>query len=388
MLQTINTESLQPGMYVVRIIKQTGNLEITVGGRIKSADTIDNIKHKGVLEVEIDLEKSTHLETLPEFFEDDYLSATGLTYNQQLESTLELHEQAKSIHRRLLKRVAKGKIADIDEVNTITEKLINTAFECDHALHLVTLLNENDDYFLEHGINCALLIVIFGHALGLDKSTLHHLGVGAMLMDIGMVKLPLLLTQKPANLSPDETTKMQRHVDISLKLIEDINGIDAVSLEVVKQHHERIDGSGYPDGLRDNQISVHGKMAAIVDIYDSLNTHRPYREGLKPAVALAELQKAEFGLDQSLVSQFIACMGAHPVGSIVQLTSGKIGMVTRLNKHQILAPVIMVFYDLLSKQEQASRLDLSQSEEEIMTSVCLEDFKIGMPKLLSKIVSN
>jgi HD-GYP domain-containing protein (c-di-GMP phosphodiesterase class II) len=384
MLQLINIDALLPGMFIVKVIKQAGKITVATAGRVNGQQDINNLLDKGILQVQIDLTKSTHLDTEDGLndLDETYVNASGLSYSQQLEHSLMLHDQAKTIQGRLIKRVAKGNIADLEEVNNITQEIVTKAFECDDALAITTLLKDNDEYFLEHGINCAILMVMFGRSLEIEKSTLQHLGVGALLMDIGMVKLPLLLTQKTDSLSVQESQRMQRHIDIALKLLEPIEDIDEISLTVIKQHHERLDGTGYSDGLRGEQISQYGRMAAIVDTYDSLTTSRPYRDTFKPADALKKMQAEGLGLDKELLGKFIGCIGANPIGSLVKLASGKLAMVMRLNRLHPLTPTVMVFYNLTTKTAEVAQLDLSKVEDEIVDSVSPEDYDIGLSVFL------
>jgi HD-GYP domain-containing protein (c-di-GMP phosphodiesterase class II) len=384
MLEFVNIDALLPGMFIVKVIKQAGKITVATAGKINDQQDINSLIDKGILQVQIDPAKSTHLNT-DEGVNDlgeTYLNASGLSYSQQLEHSLMLHDQAKTIQGRLIKRVAKGKIADLEEVNNITKEIVTKAFECDDALAITTLLKDNDEYFLEHSINCAILMVMFGRSLEIEKSTLQHLGAGALLMDIGMVKLPLLLTQKTDSLSVQETQRMQSHIDIGLKLLDPIEGIDEISLTVIKQHHERLDGTGYPDGLRGEQISQYGRMAAIVDTYDSLTTSRPYRDTFKPADALKKMQAESLGLDKELLGKFIGCIGPNPIGSLVKLASGKLAMVMRLNRLHPLSPTVMVFYNLTTKTDEVAQLDLSKVEDEIVGSVSPDDFGIGLPIFL------
>ena len=387
MLQLINIDTLLPGMFIVKVTKQAGKLSIATAGKIGGKEDIANLVDKGILQVQVDLTKSTHLDIDVRGndindLDDMYVNASGLSYNQQLEHSLKLHDQAKSIQGRLMKRVAKGKIADLGEIDEITQEIVKNAFECDDALGISTMLKENDEYFLEHSINCAILMVMFGRALEIDKTTLQHLGAGALVMDIGMVKLPLLLTQKANSLSVQEIQRMQSHVDIALRLLEPINGVDEISLTVIKEHHERLDGAGYPDGLRGEQISQYGRMAAIVDTYDSLTTTRPYRDAFRPAEALKKMQNEDLGLDKNLVSKFIGCIGANPIGSLVKLASDKLATVMRLNRHQPLSPVVMVFYNLTTNLDEVSQLDLSKVDDEIIGSVSPDDFGIKLSGFL------
>lgn len=386
MLQRVNIGALLPGMFIVKVTKQAGKMTVTTAGKVNDQHDIANMVAKGILQVQIDLNKSSHLEAEGESQLDEldevYSNSSGLTYNQQLEHSLMLHDRAKDIQGRLIKRVAKGKVADLEEIDVITQQIVKKAFECDDALAITTMLNQDDEYFLNHSINCAILMVMFGRSLGIEKSTLQHLGAGALLMDIGMVKLPLLLTQKADSLSKQERLRMQRHVDIALELLEPIEGIDEISLTVIKQHQERIDGSGYPDGLRAEQISQFGRMAAIVDTYDSLTTTRPYREAFKPAEALRKMRDEELGLDKELVGKFIGCIGPNPIGSLVKLASGKLAMVMLLNPHHPLSPFVMVFYDLTTKKDEVAKLDLSTVADEIVGSVSPDDFGIRLSEFL------
>ena len=390
MLELVNIDALVLGMFVVKVTQQSGNISVTSAGKLITHSDILGLVDKGILQVQIDLTKSTHLDIddkpddLSDLSELDaqYINASGLSYNQQLEHSFKLHDQAIKIHKRLIKHVAKGKISGLEEINHITQQLVSNAFDCDDALGIVTLLKESDEYFLEHSINCAILMVMFGRSLEIEKSTLQHLGVGALLMDLGMIKLPLLLTQKADSLSVQETQRIQRHVDIALKLLEPMEVIDKTSLSVIKLHHERLDGTGYPLGLKGEQISQYGRMAAIVDTYDSLTTSRPYRDSLKPADALTKMQKEDWGLDKELVGKFIVCIGTNPIGSLVQLDSGKLAMVMRLNRLQPLSPVVVVFYNSTTKSDEIAQLDLSKVEDEIVGSVSPDDFGVNLASFL------
>lgn len=384
MLKLIEIDQLIPGMFIVKVTKQAGKLTVTSAGKVKDKEVIVKLVNQGILQVQIDLSKSTHLDTAEETVEWDqaYTNSSGLNYAEQLEHSLKIHEQVKEVQGRLIQRVAKGKITDLDEINEITRDIVKKAFECDDTINITTMLKESDEYFLEHSINCAILMVMFGRALDIEKPILEHIGAGALLMDIGMIRLPLLLTQKADTLSAKETQQMQRHVDTALKLLGPINGIDEISLTVIEQHHERIDGSGYPNGLSEQQISLYGKMAAIVDTYDSLTSNRPFRDAFKPGDALKKMEAEQLGLDKELVSKFISCIGANPVGTLVKLASGKLAMVMRLNRHTPLSPVVMVFYNMNTKSDEVAQLDLSKVDDEILSSVSPDDFGIELPTFL------
>lgn len=386
MLQLTNIDALLPGMFIVKVTEQVGKVAVATAGKITDIQAIRSLAEQGILQVQVDLSKSSHLgsESVAEESDDTYVNVSGLSYNQQLDRSLKLHAQAKTIQGRIIKRVAKGKVADLEEVDHITQQIVAKTFECNDALGITTMLKDDDEYALEHSINCAILMVMFGRSLNIDKATLQHLGVGALLMDIGMGKLPLLLTHKNDSLTPQETIRMQRHVDTALKMLESVSCIDDISLAVIKEHHERQDGSGYPHGLAGEQISQYGRMAAIVDTYDSLTANRPYRQACMPAQALKKMLDEDLGLDKELVSKFINCIGAHPIGSLVKLASGKLAMVMRLNQLAPLSPVVMVFYNLSTKLDEVAQLDLSKLEDKIIGSISPDDFGVSLSGFLSQ----
>ncbi|MEP7704176.1 HD domain-containing phosphohydrolase [Paraglaciecola sp. 25GB23A] len=382
MLKVIEISELKSGMFVTRVVKQEGKFYVTSGGRIKKQDDINKLVAKGIIQVEIDLKKSM-------FDKNKNLSLgsdeSNQDYGKQLEHSLKIYEQAKDIHSRLMTRVAMGKVADLQSVNEVSQHLLERVFEHEDAISIVTLLSENDQYFIEHSVNCAILIILFARHLGFEPELMRQLGAGAMLMDIGMMKLPLLLTEKPEHFSQTDTQKMQKHVKIALDLVDKIDAISEVSKEVIELHHERLDGSGYPAKLTEQHISVYGRMAAIVDVYDSLTTKRPHRSAHKPADALRLMAEEIPGLDQQLFKEFVLCIGANPVGSLVKLDSEKLAMVLRRNKRDPLNPVVMVFYDLQTKiSAEPYPLDLAKSDDVIAASINPDDFGMNLQQFLLK----
>jgi HD-GYP domain-containing protein (c-di-GMP phosphodiesterase class II) len=382
MLKVIEISELKSGMFVTRVVKQEGKFYVTSGGRIKKQDDINKLVAKGIIQVEIDLKKS--------IFDKNKNLSLGLDesnqdYGKQLEHSLKIYEQAKDIHSRLMTRVAMGKVADLQSVNEVSQHLLERVFEHEDAISIVTLLSENDQYFIEHSVNCAILIILFAGHLGFEPELMRQLGAGAMLMDIGMMKLPLLLTEKSEHFSQTDTQKMQKHVKIALDLVNKIDAISEVSKEVIELHHERLDGSGYPAKLTEQHISVYGRMAAIVDVYDSLTTKRPYRDAHKPADALRLMAEEIPGLDQELFKEFVLCIGANPVGSLVKLDSEKLAMVLRRNKRDPLNPVVMVFYDLQTKSSaEPYPLNLAKSDDVIAASINPDDFGMNLQQFLLK----
>ncbi|WP_438864503.1 HD-GYP domain-containing protein [Neptunicella sp.] len=380
MIKIISIENLLPGMYVTRITQPQQRIKVTSTGLVKTATAIKALQDRGITELEIDLAKSIHTvqesdpPSLP--LSDQVLT----TFGQQVEQTLELYEQTKSIHSKIIQRINKNRYANIADVHDLTNKIIDNVFESEEATRVVTQIRQVDEYLIEHSVNCSILMALFARYLNFDQQSIHQLAVGALLMDIGMAKVPLLVVQKRGALSAKETRQMEGHVDFAADVAEQSGCMSQVSIDVITHHHERLDGSGYPDGLIGEHVSVYARMAAIVDTYDSLTAKRPYRDAMTPAAALSFMMENEKQkMDVELMEKFAKCINLYPVGSVVKLQSGKLAMVLRANQYPPSSPMVMSFYDIQKNcHESIQQIDLSQSEDAIVSSILPEDFNLNM----------
>ena len=186
----------------------------------------------------------------------------------------------------------------------------------------------------------------FGRHLGLPRESLLSLGTGALLFDIGNSKLPEGLLNKPGRLSPDEFQVMKQHVEFGTEIVRKIQGSGMEMIDMVRAHHERFDGSGYPLGTRGADIPLFGRIAGILDCYDAITSDRSYQRAISPHQALRVLYNARnAGFQEELVEQFIQCLGVYPTGSLVELVSGEVGIVIAQNRVRRLRPKIMLILD-------------------------------------------
>ena len=167
-----------------------------------------------------------------------------------------------------------------------------------------------------------------------------------LLQDVGKTKLPAALLKKNTPFSSEEIEMAKRHVELSAEILSATPGISPKLPALALLHHERQDGTGYPRGLKGDQIGLYGSIAAIADTFDALTAARPYAEPLSPSSALSYLYKERgTGFHSDLVEQFIQCVGAFPVGSVVELNSGETGIVITQNLVRRLKPRVMVVLD-------------------------------------------
>ncbi len=179
-----------------------------------------------------------------------------------------------------------GRQLEVERVSPLIERMVGSIFSNKDALLGLTRIRRMDRYTFEHSVSSAVLMVSFARTLGLDKECIREIGVGALLHDIGKTLVPPEILNKPACLTDEEFVIMRGHVVHSRQLLEGSKGISPVAPGVAAEHHERMDGSGYPNGIKGDEISRYGQMAAIVDVYDAITADRVYHKGMESHRAL------------------------------------------------------------------------------------------------------
>jgi HD-GYP domain-containing protein (c-di-GMP phosphodiesterase class II) len=214
------------------------------------------------------------------------------------------------------------------------------------AMMLLNTLRQKGTYELARAMDTSILMITFGRFLQYPKERLEILGLAGMLLDVGKTKLPDSVLKKKDMLSPDEYELVKAHVMHSVELIGAAPDLPPGVAEIVAQHHERQDGSGYPSGLKGDEISIDGAVAALVDSFSALTSARPYAAQASPSNALSLMHKLRSTLfHEALVEQFIQCIGIYPVGSAVELNTGEVGIVIAQNLVRRLQPKVMVILD-------------------------------------------
>ncbi|MCW8334306.1 HD-GYP domain-containing protein [Vibrio paucivorans] len=253
--------------------------------------------------------------------------------------------EARSLAQKLMNMTFSGKVIEVDIIEDWADDMIESVLIDPDALQCVSALRKKDAYLLEHSVNVACLLVTFGRFLGMEKETLKQMAIGGIIHDVGKIKVDDKVLHKPGKLTPEEFEHMKLHQVYAEAIIENVNGLSQVSRDVCLTHHEKLDGNGYPLGLTAEQMPVHGRMSGIVDIYDALTADRCYKKGMNSAEAFKIiLSLTPFHLDKDLVYKFINCIGVYPVGSLVELNDGRVGIVWSSNEKESLKPEVKCFY--------------------------------------------
>jgi len=357
--------SLEIGMFVAAI-ENSEQVMVTNAGRVSTMDLVVKLKNKGVSFVWIDPARSS-------FTPEKSLTAIAIVSdtangikNRELaqKQASELLHEAKGLVRKVLSETFEGKAIDVTKVEALAENMIESVMDNADAFKCVSALRSKDAYLLEHSVNVAVLLVTFGRYLGLSRNMLRQLAVGGILHDVGKIKVDSNVLNKPGKLTPDEFEHMKLHQVYAIPIMSEAQGLSQVSKDVCLMHHEKLDGRGYPRGLKGEQLPLHGRMSCIVDIYDALTATRCYKEAMSPSAAFKILLSlTPFHLDESLVYEFIRCIGVYPVGSLVELSDGRVGIVWETEGRDVLHPVVKCFYSNKHKHyTEVALVDLKKSE--------------------------
>jgi HD-GYP domain-containing protein (c-di-GMP phosphodiesterase class II) len=248
----------------------------------------------------------------------------------------------------LLKPVGQpGGVLEAKDVKQSVTQLTDSVVRNPDAMLLVTRLREKSAAAHARALQVSIYMIVFGRFLELAREELELLGLVGLLQDVGKTRLPASVMEKDTTLTPEEAEIFKRHVLLGAEILKETPGMPPRLLELAILHHERQDGTGYPRGLKGDQIGLYGSIAAIADTFDTLTAQRPRGgEPLSPSAALSYLYKERgAGYHSDLVEQFIQCVGVFPVGSVVELNSGEVGLVITQNLVRRLKPRVMIVLD-------------------------------------------
>lgn len=253
---------------------------------------------------------------------------------------------AVKVIRNLMDDIRLGRQIEIASTKPSVEKIVASVMRNSNAMMTMRRLKNLDDYTFLHSVSVCAMLVSFSKVVEMELNAIHEVALGALIHDVGKMRVAQAVLNKPAKLTDDEYRHIKSHVVLGSDLIRQLPGIPALTMEPLELHHERFDGGGYPKGLKGEEISPVGRMAAIVDVYDALTSDRVYRKGISPAAAVQKLfEWSKHHFDPEMTKVFLKSVGIYPVGTLVQLESGRLGVVIEQSDTHLLTPVVRVMYD-------------------------------------------
>lgn len=360
-------------MEQVEQLRACGVETLDVSGEIASdpdpASSVEEPDEESVIAGSSGMPVSTNPSTLP--------------FEEELPAAKYVYTAAKNVIEQAMLDVRMGRDINMDAVNQVVSEMADSVLRNPDALTSLSRLKHFDEYTFFHSVNTSLLALSLGRNLGVEEPLLHQLGVGTLLHDIGKTKVPLEILNKPGKYEDHEFEIMKQHVMRGAEVLSGTTGLTDNFLKPALEHHERVDGTGYPYRRQKSELSQSGMMAAVVDIYDAITSDRCYHKA-KPAheaLQFLYLISQKGHLEHTLVQRFIQVVGVYPVGSIVRLNTGEVAIVTRINRQSPLEPVIMIVKGpgntLLSHPEtvdlaqpdNASRRSISAVTDPVLTGI-------------------
>ena len=265
------------------------------------------------------------------------------TVEEEIASIYPIFEKSQLATREIFKAIANEQNLDLTHVSEIIDSMVDSIERTPDALMWLAKLKQTDDYAFNHALNVSINLMAFASFLSLPKKQIKELGLAGLLQDIGKVKISSKVLLKPGKLSPAEFEVAKKHVDEGLSILEKTSNIPSSVIFLVAQHHERIDGSGYPYKLSGKQLGLESQIAGLIDTYCAMTSNRPYAKASPNQQTLEQLNELSgHQFSNTIIDQLVQFMGIYPVSSLVELNTGEIAVVIQQNQVRRLLPRVMI----------------------------------------------
>lgn len=356
--ERIPIEDLKIGMFVERVESTSTACPIKQAGYIRSEAILMALKQYDVEYVvvkseddEVANQNSPLVDKPPTQAEDIAQKLEETNLATRIAKVLDLAKHAETQLKHLCSRIESIGEKDFEVLEHIANDINKVLADDPVSTMLLIKLHDTQPTVYDHSISVAMLTGIFAHNMGFEAAICHELIMAGLLHDIGLTTVPKRIMENKGYLSDTETRILQGHVDLGKEVLQaQYKNISDICMSAMLHHHERLDGSGYPEGLKDEAISFWGKIMAITDSYESMTSARYSRERKTNNEAMAILIKESgSAYDASLVALFAQLIGAYPIGSCVLCNRNNerfLGIVTQDNKIAPLKPTIAIFFDV------------------------------------------
>ena len=287
-------------------------------------------------------------------------------FNDEVKRAAKICAKGKEAVVSMFQEARMGKAIEAEAAAPLVEEISNSVLRNPGALISLARLKTADDYTYMHSVAVCALMIALSRQLGLEEQQTRDAGMAGLLHDLGKAMIPLEILNKPGKLTDAEFALVKTHPEEGHKLLLEGKGISEVAKDVCLYHHEKVDGSGYPKGLNNETISLFARMGAVCDVYDAVTSNRPYKAGWDPAESIKRMAEWKGHFDPTVFQAFVKSLGIYPVGSLIRLESGKLGVVVEQGEQSLLKPKVRVFFSTKSQAYiKPELIDIARSSEKI-----------------------
>ena len=329
------------------------------GGLLISSDNlVASLRQTGLSMVTIDTDKG---DDLPE----DVKPLTDPTrkpppegrlvhFDEEVERAAEIRTETADTLKTALEDVVSGKGVNVEKINEASVVITESILRNVDAMVSLTRLKKHDPYTAMHCMNVCTLVVAVAQADGADGETLPMITAATLLHDVGKTRVPLEILNKPGRFEPHELQEMRKHPAHSMEIMREEEGFAEDAIAIAGQHHEMLDGSGYPYGLKGDEIHPYARITAVADVYDALTAKRVYKPAMPAHQALMRIHKnRDTEFDAHYIDLFVRTLGVYPVGTLVELNTREWGVVYEPNPDNSHKPTLGII-TLPSQKERAA----------------------------------
>lgn len=362
MLKKIKFEEICEGMYVHELCASWISSPFWQKSfLIEEPETIEKIKAAGIREVWIDTEKGCDvlspavLESHPQESVSDLPSPSvpasfdeiaPVSLDVEMGRAAKIVDKSKDAVCSMFTEARMGKAIEAEQAMPLVEEIATSVMRNPGALIGLARLKTADDYTYMHSVAVCALMIALSRQLKLSDDETREAGLAGLLHDIGKMAVPPDILNKPGKLTDEEFVSIKEHPAAGYQMLLEAKGVGEIALDVCLHHHEKMDGTGYPEGLEGDQISLYARMGAVCDVYDAITSNRPYKAGWCPAESLRKMSEWSRGhFDDRVFQAFVKSIGIYPVGTLVKLHSGRLGVVVEQQVGKsLLLPKVRVFF--------------------------------------------